>query len=101
MSLDRLFDVLAILFGVGGIGSFLLSVKRSKAQNALDVSTAWEKFAAPLMKRLECLEGMVKDQQGEISDLRGWAERLAKQVIELGGVPVPFVRRNRDVKIEK
>jgi hypothetical protein len=47
------------------------------------------------MKRLECLEDKVKEQEYEIGDLRGWAERLAKQVIELGGVPVSFVRRAR------
>jgi hypothetical protein len=101
MDLDRLLDVFAILFGVGGIGSFLLSVKRSRAQNALDLSSAWEKFAAPLMERLECLEDKVKEQDDEINDLRGWAERLAKQVIELGGVPLPFVRRARQTEEAK
>ena len=101
MTLDSWFDLLAIVFGVGGIGSFLLSIKRSRAQNALDVSSAWEKFAAPLMKRLETLEGKVKEQDYEISDLRGWAERLAKQVTELGGVPVSFVRRARQTEEAK
>jgi hypothetical protein len=50
------------------------------------------------MKRLECLEDKVKEQEYEIGDLRGWAERLAKQVIELGGVPVSFVRRARQTE---
>ncbi len=101
MNLDRVFDIFAVLFGVGGIGSFLLSIRRTKAQNALDLSSAWEKFAAPLMERLDCLEEKVKDQEDEIGDLRGWAERLVKQVTELGGVPVPFVRRSRNAKVEK
>ncbi len=100
MNLDRLFDVFAILFGVGGVGSLLLSIRRTKAQNALDLSSAWASFAAPLMKRLDCLEETVKDQESEISDLRGWAERLAKQVVELGGIPVPFVRRRQKVDKE-
>jgi hypothetical protein len=100
MDVDVILDVLAILFGVGGIGSFFLSMKRSKAQNALDLSSAWEKLAQPLMERLECLERQLKDQEVEINDLRGWAERLVKQVRELGGEPVPFVVRKRPEKSE-
>lgn len=95
MKFDQVLDVVAILFGVGGIGSFLLSVNRSKTQNTLDLSKAWAEFAAPLMERVSCLEDKVKEQEYEISDLRGWAERLAKQVTVLGGVPVPFIQRAR------
>lgn len=95
MDFDRLLDIFAILFGVGGIGSFLLSVKRSRAQNTLDLSQAWAEFAAPLMQRLSCLEEKVQEQDVEISDLRDWAERLVKQVIALGGTPVAFLRRVR------
>jgi hypothetical protein len=101
MDFDKVLSILAIVFGAGGIGSFLLSVRRSKAQNTLDLSQAWAEFAAPLMQRLTCLEDRVKDQEGEIEDLRGWAERLVRQVIDLGGFPVPFVRRKRDIEIEE
>ena len=96
MRWDIVLDIATILFGAGGILSFILSVKRTKAQNTLDLSSAWEKFAAPLMKRLQELEERVCEQDNEISDLRGWAERLAKQVTGLGGIPVPFVRRSAD-----
>lgn len=91
--LDRLLSIAAILFGGGGILSYLLGMKRAKAQNNLDLSAAWATFAQPLMTRLEDLEKKVTDQENEIEDLRGWAERLARQVIDLGGTPVPFVRR--------
>lgn len=93
MTVDRLIDILTIIFGAGGILSFLLNLKRAKSQNTLDLSDAWEKFSAPLMARLEQLEKRVIDQEVEITDLRGWAERLVKQVIELGGEPVQFVKR--------
>ena len=106
MNFDWL-QIVSIIFGVGGIGSFLLSIKRSKSQNTLDLSSAWEKFAAPLIEREEYLETrtheqdkeitslieQVSDQESEIEDLRGWAERLVRQIIELGGVPVVFTKR--------
>ena len=106
MNFDWL-QIVSIIFGVGGIGSFLLSIKRSKSQNTLDLSSAWEKFAAPLIEREAYLEAhtheqdkeitslieQVSDQESEIEDLRGWAERLVRQIIELGGVPVVFTKR--------
>ena len=98
MTIDRVLDVVAIVFGAGGILSFFVNLNRTKSQNALDLSSAWEKFAAPLMKRVEELEEKVISQETEIGDLRGWAERLAKQVTELGGVPVSFTRRNIYIK---
>lgn len=93
--------------------SFVLNARRTKAQNTLDLSSAWEKFAAPLMQRVNDLEvqtsaqdkeihdlnAKVTDQEIEIEDLRGWAERLVKQIIELGGVPVSFVKR-KNSKVE-
>jgi len=95
-TIDRILSIAAILFGGGGILSYLLGLKRAKAQNTLDLSAAWEKFSKPLMDRLSDLETKVIDQENEIEDLRGWAERLAKQVIDLGGTPVPFVRRHAE-----
>lgn len=99
-SLEKIIQVLSIVFGVGGIGSFFLSARRTNAQNELDISTAWEKFSAPLLKRIQDLEIKLEAQENTIgylrqlvSDLRGWAERLAKQVIDLGGSPVPFISR--------
>lgn len=93
VSIDRILDIIAITFGAGGVLTFFISLRRSKAQNTLDLSTAWEQFAAPLMKRLTELEKRVIDQEVEIEDLRGWAERLVRQVIELGGTPAVFVKR--------
>jgi len=112
MNFDQTLQIASIIFGVGGIGSFLLSIKRSKSQNTLDLSSAWEKFAAPLMQRLTYLETLtheqgteiatlnekVDDQETEIEDLRGWAERLVRQIIDLGGTPVVFVKRTRSHK---
>lgn len=109
MNFEYWLQIASIVFGVGGIGSFLLSIKRSRAQNTLDLSSAWEKFAAPLMKRLQWLEDRtheqdaeiaalndkVTDQETEIEDLRGWAERLVRQIIDMGGTPAVFVKRTR------
>lgn len=92
-SLETIVQILSIVFGVGGIGSFFLSARRTQAQNDLDISTAWEKFSAPLLQRIEHLEKITAEQENTISDLRGWAQRLVKQIIELGGEPVPFIPR--------
>ena len=100
MTLDRILDVIAIIFGGGGILSFYLNMRRSNAQNTLDLSFAWEKFAAPLMKRLSDLEIQVSDQETEIEDLRGYVGRSVKQIIDLGEVPVEFVRRKKLPKVE-
>lgn len=100
MNFDRVLDVIVILFGAGGIGSLWMSAKRIKAQNDLDISTAWEKLSAPLLKRVSDLEKTTETQEATINDLhdlvadlRGWAERLAKQVVDLGGIPAPFISR--------
>ena len=95
-TVDRALSIMAILFGGGGILSYLLGMKRAKAQNNLDLSAAWATFSAPMMNRLSELEEKVPELEDEINDLRGWAERLAAQVIGLGGTPVPFIRRKRD-----
>lgn len=92
-SLETIVQILSIVFGVGGIGSFFLSARRTQTQNDLDISTAWEKFSAPLLQRIEHLEKITAEQETTISDLRGWAQRLVKQIIELGGEPVPFIPR--------
>lgn len=92
-SLETILQVLSIVFGGAGIGSFFLSLRRNKAQNDLDISTAWEKFSAPLLQRIEHLEKVTAEQDSTIADLRGWAQRLVKQVIDLGGEPVPFISR--------
>jgi len=94
-SIETILQVLSIVFGVGGISTFILSARRTKAQNDLDISTAWEKFSAPLLQRIEHLEKITTEQDVIISDLRGWAQRLAKQVVDLGGVPVPFIPRRK------
>ena len=100
MNFDQWTDALAIIFGAGagGILSYLLSIKRAQAQNTLDLSSAWEKFAAPLMVRLGELELKVNDQEMEIEDLRGYVGRLVKQLIDAGIEPVEFVRRKKQVK---
>ena len=118
MDFDRLFDIVTIvfslLFGVTGILTFVLNSKRAKTQNSLDLSTAWEKFATPLMERVSYLETRtheqdqeilklsekIYDQETEIEDLRGWAERLVRQVIGLGGEPVKFTKRAKSKKAE-
>jgi len=117
MNFDQILQIASIIFGVGGIGSFLLSIKRSKSQNTLDLSSAWEKFAAPLMDRVTYLETRtheqdkeitalnerVMDQEIEIEDLRGWAERLVQQVIKYAPPdiePSKFVRRKKKDETE-
>ena len=95
MDFDKILQIASILFGAGGIISAVVSYRRSNAQNDLDISSAWEKFYAPLSRRIEILEERVINQDIEISDLRGWAERLVRQIIQLGGVPEPFVSRHK------
>lgn len=102
MDFEKVLQIASIVFGGAGIGSFFLSMRRAKTQNDLDISTAWEKFSDPLLKRVQDLEIKLEAQEHTISylrqlvsDLRGWAERLAKQVIDLGGEPVPFIPRAR------
>ncbi len=80
--------------------SFVLNARRTKAQNTLDLSSAWEKFAAPLMARLGELELKVNEQEIEIEDLRGYVGRLVKQIIDAGLEPVEFVRRKKLPKVE-
>ena len=92
MSLDNIIHIIVILFGAGGVFSYYASVRRIKAQNSLDLSTAWERFATPLMKRLSELETKVIALENENSDLRDWAERLVRQVIRLGGEPESFTK---------
>ena len=92
MSLDNIIHIIVILFGAGGVFSYYASVRRIKAQNVLDLSTAWEKFATPLMKRVGELETKVTALENENSDLRDWAERLVRQVIRLGGEPESFTK---------
>ena len=100
MNLDKAIDLITMLFGAGGMLTFLLSIRRTKAQNTLDLSSAWEKFAAPLMERLQALETKVTDQETEIEDLRGYVKRLVRQIIELGGTPVEFIKRAHPIKPE-
>jgi len=100
VSIDRILDVIAILFGAGGMLSFFVNLKRTKAQNTLDLSSAWEQFAAPLMKRLGELEVKVFDQEIEIEDLRGYVGRLVKQIIDAGLEPVEFIRHKKQQKVE-
>lgn len=95
MTLPIVLDVLAIIFGGGGILSFIINARRSKAQNTLDLSSAWEKFAAPLMSRLAELELKVDEQENEIEDLRGYVGRLVKQLLDHGIEPDKFVRRRK------
>ena len=80
--------------------SFYLNMRRSNAQNTLDLSSAWEKFAAPLMERLGELELKVNEQEIEIEDLRGYVGRLVKQIIDAGLEPVKYIRRKKQPKVE-
>lgn len=95
VSIDRILDIIAITFGAGGVLTFFISLRRAKAQNTLDLSTAWEHFAAPLMQRLGELELKVNDQEIEIEDLRGYVGRLVKQLLDHGIEPDKFVRHRK------
>ena len=104
MDFDKALQMLAVVLGAGGLITGIAGFRRSKAQNELDISTAWEKFSAPLLKRIQELEIKIEAQEHTISylrqlvsDFRGWAERLAKQVIDFGGTPVPFIPRHDQI----
>ncbi len=99
MTLDNWIHIITILFGAGGVLSYYASVRRVKSQNSLDISTAWEKFAKPLMERLTQLENKVNSLENENSDLRDWAVRLYKQVLHLGEKkPEQFIRHGWEDK---
>lgn len=95
---EIILQILSIVFGASGIWAFL----RTRAQNHLDVSTAWEKFSAPLLNRVKDLEEKTEKQEitiqelnSFIDDLLDWNKSLSEQVIEAGKIPHPFVRRKR------
>jgi hypothetical protein len=88
--LETILQITAIVFGAGGILSFFLNLRRTKAQNTLDLSTAWEKFSKPLLDRIEHLETLVTQVEKENRYLRRYVERLIRQIIQLGGVPEPY-----------
>lgn len=97
-SWETLLQILSIVFGAGGVFAFW----RTKAQNQLDISSAWEKFSAPLLQRIEGLEQetaeqkkIIRDLNNFIDDLLDWNNTLARQVLESGKIPHPFVRRKR------
>lgn len=102
MDFEKLLQIASLVFGVGGIGSFFLSLRRAKSQNHLDVSTAWEKLSAPLLERLQTLEKKTEEQEATIQDLNNfvddlldWNKKLTEQIIKAGEIPHPFVRRKR------
>lgn len=96
---NTILQIVSILFGAGGIASFILSVRRTKAQNTLDLSTAWEMFSKPLLQRIEHLEILVKRVEQENRYLRRYVERLIRQIIQLGGTPEPYyVDENADTE---
>lgn len=102
MDFEKYLQIGSIIFGAGGIIGAIVSIRRSKAQNSLDISTAWEKFSAPLLKRVADLEiktaqqdKTIIDLNNFIDDLLDWNKSLVDQVIELGEIPHPFVRRKR------
>jgi uncharacterized coiled-coil protein SlyX len=102
MDFEKVLQIMSIAFGVGGIGSFFLSMRRTKSQNQLDISTAWEKLSAPLLARVKSLEDTTEKQEKTIQelnsfidDLLDWNKLLVEQVIEAGKIPHPFVRRKR------
>lgn len=87
---NAILQIVSILFGAGGIASFILSVRRTKAQNTLDLSTAWEKFSTPILERIEHLDKQVQKLEKENRYLRRYVERLIRQIIQLGGTPEPY-----------
>ena len=88
--LETILQITAIVFGAGGILSFFLNLRRTKAQNTLDLSTAWEKFSKPILERIEHLDTQVQQLEKENRYLRRYVERLIRQIIQLGGVPEPY-----------
>ena len=87
---NTILQIVSILFGAGGIASFILNVRRAKSQNNLDLSTAWEMFSKPLLQRIEHLETLVQRVEKENMYLRRYVERLIRQIIQLGGTPEPY-----------
>jgi len=100
MDFEKVLQILAIVFGAGGFITGIAGFRRTKSQNQLDVSTAWEKLSAPLLERVKSLEEKTSEQETLIHDLNNfiddlldWNKSLAEQVIEAGKIPHPFVRR--------
>jgi hypothetical protein len=53
-----------------------------------DIADRSANKALKLDTRVAVLEALVAEQAKELARFRDWAERLVKQVIELGGEPV-------------
>lgn len=98
--LEIIFQIAAVVFGAGGILAFFLNLRRTKAQNTLDLSTAWEKFSKPLLDRIDHLEDLVNEVERENRYLRRYVERLIRQIIQMGGMPEPY-RFDDHAEIEK
>lgn len=84
--------ILAIIGGIGGLAG-LAAFFRIRAQNKADEATATEAIQKAATALITPLEKRILSLEHELEDVRGWAERLVAQVLELGGEPVRFTRR--------
>lgn len=106
--LDVLAAVAGILLGLGGIGALITAliyvfkvrgegrkIHADTDKTEAETISLWQNIAdrsankaLKLDTRVAVLEALVAKQAKELTRLRDWAERLVKQVYELGGEPV-------------
>lgn len=98
--------ITAIIGALVPIIVFYLQRKRDNKRYDAELSERYQKIALQeskhrveleqrLNEKIVELQSQVEEQKEEIEDLRGWAERLVKQVRDLGGTPIEFVPRRR------
>lgn len=63
-----------------------LQTRRTRSQKDIDISTAWEKLTAPLMKRLEQQEILLAGQTKVINELEAAKDEQARQIHDLQNV---------------
>jgi len=106
--LDILTALTGILLGLGGIGALVTAliylfkargegrkIHANTDHTEAETISLWQDIAdrsankaLKLDTRVSVLEALVAKQAKELTRLRDWAERLVKQVIELGAEPV-------------
>ncbi len=103
MSSEIIYGLLAVFIpaiislALGGMQNRKTKAEAAKIYH--DMLVEETKAREELAERVRQLSSKLDEQESEIQDLRGWAEKLVAQVIEHGGDPIPFVRRRAAPKL--
>ncbi len=90
--MDHTLDILAAIVSVVAIISTFITANRAANKSAFD---DLRKVVDEWKAKVDDLKKEVEERDQIIADLKDWAERLVKEVIELGGEPVKFIRHEK------